>query len=401
MVKRTRAASVASTSQADSILSTSSNGDIEYNEVADNARPATRRRTNNTRSKLASTTSSGSVSADIAVGLSPSPALPVLCPAPPQSLADILLPRQSPSPSSSIADDPKSARKQQRKERNRISAQHSRDRKRFESQELRGRLEEAETRVSALAADNERLREENSRFKLELEKSSSLQGELSSLKERFEMLERLLLAGSQSSLTSSAVNTAASLATPTTLPHPSQSPISAPVHADSRIGSETHATGMHSLFRSTTSLDSCSGMTELRQDRDSRQGMSRSSNNNNTQGSSMSSLPPSLTTARSTTSFTTTATAALQPHQQRHSVSLPSRKTPSTRPLKTFFQIQAEACLPTSRLSLRDKQRLLLRRQQRQQASQPRHAHLRADLLARAKIITMTMIDSMSNNRRN
>ncbi|KAK9899686.1 hypothetical protein P389DRAFT_2791 [Cystobasidium minutum MCA 4210] len=367
MVKRTRAASIVSSSPSTSIPSTSSNPDNEYIEQED-LRPATRRRTNNTRSKVTeATTSSSSASHSTEV--------------------------ESPS----TAQDPKAARKQQRKERNRISAQHSRDRKKFESQELRGRLEEAETRVSALAADNERLREENTRFKLELEKSSSLQGELSSLKERFEMLERLLLSGNQSQSTA-LPSAATSLSTPTTLSNSSQSSISAPVQADSRIGSETHATGMHSLFRSTTSTDSRSGMTGLGRASDSQQDMN--SSGRSLQGSTMSSLPPSLTTARLMTSSRPTASASVLQPLQRPSPALQNRKTPSTRHSKSFSPLQAASYLPTSRLSLQDKQRFLQRRQLRQQALHSHQAQLRADQLARAKFITMTMIDSMSNSRR-
>lgn len=59
MVKRTRAASIVSSSPSTSIPSTSSNPDNEYIEQED-LRPATRRRTNNTRSKVTEATTSSS-----------------------------------------------------------------------------------------------------------------------------------------------------------------------------------------------------------------------------------------------------------------------------------------------------------------------------------------------------
>lgn len=211
------------------------------------------------------------------------------------------------------------------------------------------------------------------------------------------MLERLLLSGNQSQSTA-LPSAATSLSTPTTLSNSSQSSISAPVQADSRIGSETHATGMHSLFRSTTSTDSRSGMTGLGRASDSQQDMN--SSGRSLQGSTMSSLPPSLTTARLMTSSRPTASASVLQPLQRPSPALQNRKTPSTRHSKSFSPLQAASYLPTSRLSLQDKQRFLQRRQLRQQALHSHQAQLRADQLARAKFITMTMIDSMSNSRR-
>lgn len=361
MAKRTRAVSVLSTAPSDSSSSTASGQDHEYAQETEGVRPATRRRTNH-----ANCTSSSQLGA--------------------ASLETL-----SSASSSSPAADPKAARKLQRKERNRISAQHSRDRRKHESQELRGRLEESETRLSALQADNDRLVEENSRFKLELEKSSSLQAELCSLKERFEMLERILLSGSQPSLIPSTTPTPG--AAPSSVSALCQTPISAPIQADSRVGSEAHATGMHSLFRSTRSLNSCSGITEATRVTNSRQGHSIS----DTQGRTTNSHPLS-TIAPSTTSYSQTRSRLPMNTTPKES-SPPALTKAYMQRSKTSLQARAAASLPTTRLSLRDKQRFLLRRQQQRQASQ--ETYLRAHLLARAKLITMTMIDSLSNSRRN
>lgn len=70
MVKRTRAASVASTVHTDSLASTSTSQDNEYMDETDHARPSTRRRTNNGRPKASSSTSAASEPFDAGLAVS-------------------------------------------------------------------------------------------------------------------------------------------------------------------------------------------------------------------------------------------------------------------------------------------------------------------------------------------
>lgn len=147
----------------------------------------------------------------------------------------------------SLKTETKDGRREGRKQRNRISAQLSRDRKKSEKDDMQARLSVAEERADSLQRENSLLTER-------LERSSHMEEQLDELRKRFEKLEKLLLLGQNhnqnhdqnASQTKELSQEELELELETTMPSND---------ADvwtSGIGSETHATGMHSLFRSTT-----------------------------------------------------------------------------------------------------------------------------------------------------
>lgn len=142
---------------------------------------------------------------------------------------------------------PKVVKSEQRKLRNRESAQASRDRKKAEREELGLQLAQAEERVLQLEQENAKLRADAAlREAHQSTRTAELEQQLRTFEDRFRALEALL-ATAQSAPISQPILPSASSASLTnlSLKAPSTTPQSTGL-----AGSETHATGMHSLARS-------------------------------------------------------------------------------------------------------------------------------------------------------
>lgn len=173
----------------------------------------------------------------------------------------------------------KENRKAARKERNRISAQLSRDRKKHEKESLESRLESAEQQVRLLT-------QENAQLKAQITKNKDVEDQLEGLRLRFLELERMMLAaaGSSRSPSTQPVTTGSQQTTAKVevdeseavavereqgaerrpglsnqtdvVEAPSSSASPADEEQDSRIGNETSAAGMPSLIICSKTLSS-------------------------------------------------------------------------------------------------------------------------------------------------
>lgn len=165
--------------------------------------------------------------------------------------------QQSHGQTSASAD--KAARQEARKERNRISAQASRDRKKSERSGMEDRLAEAEQRVAELTAENAQLRAEALQSQqAQADRTAEMENQLRAFEDRFKLLEGLLNIQSAGNLTPQPQPPTSILSPPTvsttTATSSQQLPLThLQLPSTALTGSETHATGMHSLARSMQS----------------------------------------------------------------------------------------------------------------------------------------------------
>ena len=248
--------------------------------------------------------------------------------------------------------DPVTTRKLARKERNRLSAASSRARKREEDNELRARLEAQEIHLATLSNENVELKAENLVLKEKVSGMDKLENELESIRERFQKLEQMLMSGGMvnmiSSSTTPVVRVQQVLGEPATTSTTMDG--SASGGGNQEVGSETHATGMHSfacfngsrpLVRSSPSSSmtkSCPSSTALPS---TKRSFAPPQAQPRTQSASLHPSYPSLRYQqhRSTTPTTSSMKSSLLPHLS--SSVLPTRMSISTR------QREAPACLQT------------------------------------------------------
>lgn len=196
--------------------------------------------------------------------------------------------RNTGSTTKPAAGEAKENRKLARKERNRISAQISRDRKKEEKESLASRLETAELQVQHLTEENKQLR-------AQISKNKDMEEQLDGLRLRFVELEKMMLASSRRSSSAQLEDNTTKSNSPSTcsiqlsepvtsnqlLPKVEESetiqverdqevkrkpeatakagaetPSSSDERQDSRIGNGTHATGMPLLIICSETLSS-------------------------------------------------------------------------------------------------------------------------------------------------
>ncbi|KAL7009270.1 hypothetical protein EMMF5_000900 [Cystobasidiomycetes sp. EMM_F5] len=154
--------------------------------------------------------------------------------------------QQSHGQTSASAD--KAARQEARKERNRISAQASRDRKKSERSGMEDRLAEAEQRVAELTAENAQLRAEALQSQqAQADRTAEMENQLRAFEDRFKLLEGLLNIQSAGNLTPQPQPPTSILSPPTvsttTATSSQQLPLThLQLPSTALTGSETHAT---------------------------------------------------------------------------------------------------------------------------------------------------------------